>query len=189
MGSGLHLPHRGSGLHIHRGRIVAGILAACWLWIAIAFHATRYRTLTWTAIYFAWAFALQAALLVWKAIRGRLEFEKHRAGFAVFLFALIVQPLLGPLLGRTWSQIEVFGVAPDPTAIATLGVLLLASGRVRWELMALPLLWCAVSGATLLSMDAAPAAGILIAAAVLVVSIGAWQTLALRRKKSRKDAQ
>ena len=97
-------------------------------------------------------------------------------------------PVLGPLFGRSWSQIEVFGVAPDPTAVATLGVLLLGSGRVRWELMALPLLWCAVSGATLLSMDA-PAAGIPIGAAVLVVWLAAWQTLALRRKKSRKDTR
>ncbi len=89
--------------------------------------------------------------------------------------------MLGPLFGRSWSQIEVFGVAPDPTAIATLGVLLLASGRVRWELMVLPLLWCAVSGATLLSMDS-PAAGIPIAAAVLGLSVAVSRSLARRRR-------
>jgi len=32
----------------------------------------------------------------------------------VFAFALIVQPLIGPLiLERPWSQIEMFGIAPD----------------------------------------------------------------------------
>ncbi len=127
-------------------------------------------------------------MLLAAAVRGRLAFERHPAGLAIFLFALVVQPLLGPLFGRSWSQIEVFGVAPDPTAVATLGVLLLASGRVRWELMALPLLWGAVSGATLLSMDS-PAAGVPIAAGVLVASLAAWQTLARRRTKSRKDAR
>ena len=184
-GSGLHLPHRGSGRHIQRGRFIAGILAACWLWIAIAFHATRYRTLTWTAVYFAWAFALQAALLVWTAIRGRLVLEPGFAGLAIFLFALIVQPLLGPTLGRSWSQIEVFGVAPDPTAVATLGLILLATGRVRWELMALPVLWCAISGATLLSMKA-PDAWIPLAAVALSLSVALAKALAHRRQRSRQ---
>jgi hypothetical protein len=184
-GSGLHLPHRGSGLHIQRGRFIAGILAGCWLWIAVAFHATRYKTLTWTAVYFAWAFGLEAALLLWTGVvRGRLTFERRPAGLAIFLFALVVPPLLGPLFGRSWSQIEVFGVAPDPTAVATLGVLLLATGRVRWELMALPLLWCAISGATLLSMRA-PDAWIPLAAAMIVLLLATGKTLSGRRKESR----
>ena len=35
----------------------------------------------------------------------------------------IVQPLIAPLLGRSWLQAEIFGVAPDPTVVATLGIL------------------------------------------------------------------
>ena len=171
------------------GRIITAILAGSWLWVAIAFHAHRYSTLTWPARYFAWGFGLEAALLLWTGVvRGRLAFERRAWGLAILLFALVVAPLIGPLFGRTWRQVEIFGVAPDPTAIATLAVLLLAAGRVRWELMALPLLWCAISGATLLSMKA-PDAGIPLAAAVLVVSLAAWQTLARRRKNLRKDAR
>ena len=185
MGSGLHLPHRGSGLHIQRGRFIAGILAGCWLWIAVAFHATRYMTLTWTAVYFAWGFGLEAALLLWTGVvRGRLAFERRSAGLAIFQFALVVPPLIGPLFGRSWSQVEVFGVAPDPTAIGTLGLILVATGRVRWELMALPLLWCAISGATLLSMRA-PDAWIPLAAAMIVLLLATGKTLSGRRKESR----
>jgi hypothetical protein len=182
IGSGLHLPHRGSGLHKWRGRIIAALLAACWLWVAIVFHAHRYATLTCTARCFAWGFGLEAALLLWiGVIRGRLTFERRPAGLAIFLFALVVQPLIGPLLGRSWRQVEIFGVAPDPTAIATLGVLLLATGRVRWELMVLPLLWCAISGATLLSMNA-PDAWIPLAATVLSLSVAVSKALARRRR-------
>ena len=72
----------------------------------------------------------------------------------VFLFALVVSPLIGPTLGRPWRQAEIFGVAPDPTAVATLGVLLFARGKARWELVVLPAVWCVVSGATLLAMHA-----------------------------------
>ena len=40
-------------------RIVAGLLAACWLWIAWAFHYQRYAQINWAAPWFAAAFALQ----------------------------------------------------------------------------------------------------------------------------------
>jgi Family of unknown function (DUF6064) len=155
---------------VRRGRIVAGILAACWLFVAVAFHAHRYATLTWSARYYAWAFRIEAVLLLWSGVlRGRLSFERRGAGLGIYLFALVVHPLIEPLFGRRWSQVEVFGVAPDPTAIATLGLVLLAAGRVRWELAAVPLLWCAISGATLLSMKAPDAAIPLAAAAIAVI--------------------
>jgi hypothetical protein len=154
--------------------------------VAIVFHAHRYATLTWSARYYAWGFGLEAALLLWTGvIRGRLAFERRGdgiggAGLWIFFFALLVQPVIGPLLGREWRQIEIFGVAPDPTAVATLGLLLLATGRVRWELMAVPLLWCAISGATLASMKA-PDAWIPLIAVPLVVSLAIGRTLAHRR--------
>jgi hypothetical protein len=161
------------------GRLVATILAASWLWVAIVFHAHRYSTLTWTARYFAWGFGLEAALLFGR----RLAFENRLPGRAIFAFALLVQPLAGLAFGRTGPQIEVFGVAPDPTAVATLGVLLLASGRVRWELLIVPLLWCGISGATLLSMEAREG-WISIAAAVLAFSGAMRQTLWNRRRRT-----
>ena len=93
----------------------------------------------------------------------------------MFLFALVAQPLIGPLLGRDWRQIEMFGVAPDPTAVATLGMLLVPAGRTRWEVVVLPLLWCAVSGATLWAMQA-PDAWVMPTAAVLAVLLGVRKT-------------
>jgi hypothetical protein len=164
-----------------RSRLTAAILAACWLWVAIAFHASRYATINWAAVYFAWAFGLEAALLIWTGIvRGRLLFERPadpagRAGLWIFFFALVVEPLVGPLLGRGWKAVEIFGVAPDPTAVATLGILLLARGRSRWLLMVIPAIWCAITGATLLAMKA-PDAWIPPLAAALAVFLAVWQT-------------
>jgi hypothetical protein len=173
-----------------RGRIVAGILAASWLWAAIAFHATRYSTIHWAASYFAWGFGVEAVLIVVTGIvGGGLVLERPvepigRAGLVVFGFALFVQPLVGLLLGRSWRQIEMFGVAPDPTAVATLGALLLAGGRVRWELFVVPVIWCAISGATLLAMEA-PAALVPPLAAGLALFLAAWRASARRRAVRR----
>ncbi len=169
-----------------RSRLLAAFLAACWFWIAIAFHANRYATINWAAIYFAWAFGLEAGLLLWTGIvRARLVFERDaalagRAGFWTFVFALAVQPLIGLLLGRGWRQIEIFGIAPDPTALATLGILLLATGRARWHLIVIPAIWCAISGATLWTMEA-PDAWVLPLAAILVVFLAARKSRVLRR--------
>jgi hypothetical protein len=169
-----------------RGRIVAGILAASWLWVAIAFHAVRYSTIHWAASYFAWGFGLEAALIVVTGIvPGGPVLERAvdpvgRAGLVIFAFALFVQPLVGLLVGRSWRQVEMFGLAPDPTAVATLGALLLAGGRMRWELFVVPAIWCAISGATLLAMKA-PGALIPPLAAGLALLLAASRTFARRR--------
>ena len=162
-----------------QGRIVAAILAGCWLWVAWAFHWRHYATINWAAIYFAGAFVLEALFfIVIGVVRNALSFESpsaapYRIGCAVILFALIVQPLVGPLLGRGWTQVEVFGAAPDPTAVATLGLLLTARGRTSWMLWTIPVLWCVLSGAVLWTMES-PDAFVMPAAALLAVTIG-WR--------------
>jgi len=162
-----------------QGRIVAAILAGCWLWVAWAFHWRHYATINWAAIYFAGAFVLEALFfIVIGVVRNALSFESpsaapYRIGCAVILFALIVQPLVGPLLGRGWTQVEVFGAAPDPTAVATLGLLLTARGRTSWMLWTIPVLWCVLSGAVLWTMES-PDAFVMPAAALLAVAIG-WR--------------
>ncbi|WP_026873417.1 DUF6064 family protein [Inquilinus limosus] len=167
------------------GSAAAAILAACWAWVAIAFHLDRYATINWAAPWAAAAFLAQAALLVWAGVIGnRLSAPSRlgpagRAGIGIFLIALAAQPAIGPLLGRGWRQAEIFGVAPDPTAIGTLGLLLAAAGPARWGLMVLPVLWCAVTGATLWAMSA-PDAWVAPAAALLTLALAAWQSLKAR---------
>src|SRR5438477_8345451 len=134
-------------------RVISAVLAAGWLWVAWAYLWTRYATINWAASWFAAAFAVEALLLILVgAVGGGLFLggtaeRVRRAGVGIFLFALAAQPLIGPALGRPWRQIEIFGIAPDPTVIATLGILT-AAARTRWELMVIPLIWCAISGAT-----------------------------------------
>ena len=163
-----------------QGRVVTTILAVCWLWVAWAFHLERYATINWAANYFAAGFMIEAALLIWiGTIRGQLHFKptgnaSHLVGLGVFLFALVVQPLIGTITGRPWLQAEIFGIAPDPTVIATLGILLLASNRIGWVLLPIPLIWCGISGATLWAMEA-PDALIMPLAALLTLTLAIWK--------------
>jgi hypothetical protein len=171
-----------------RGRAIAAILAACWLWVAWVYLLQRYDTINWAASYFAIGFMLEALLLAWTGIvRDRLRFpagaEAVRfGGLALFLFALIAYPLIGPLVGRPLTQVEVFGVAPDPTAIATLGVLV-AAQRPHCLLLVVPLIWCAISAATLRAMQS-PDAMVVPVAAALALALTGWKSLARPRQAS-----
>jgi hypothetical protein len=56
--------------------------------------------------------------------------------------------LFGVAAGRPWSQAEVFGIMPEPTALATLG-LLLATRQSHWAgLSIVPVVSLLVGAAT-----------------------------------------
>jgi hypothetical protein len=84
------------------------------------------------------------------------------------IVALAGYPVLAPIFGRGWEQAEIFGMAPDPTAIATLGILLLLPSRRRGWLLVAPVAWCFISGLTLWAMKS-PEAWLPPVAAVLGV--------------------
>lgn len=164
-----------------RLRAAAALLAALWAWVGWAFVARRYATINWAATYFALLFAVETLLLGWIAVApgglrtGRmrdatdpLAGARNVAGAALFGFALLLYPLLAPVVGRGWAQAEVFGMAPDPTVFGTLGVLLRADGLPRGVLLAAPVLWCLLSGATLWAMGSAEAWIVLPGAALAV---------------------
>ena len=142
-------------------RAACVLLGACWLWVGWVFLLDRYATINWAAAWFAGLFVVQAILLV---------LTRGAAAITLLVFALAVYPSIGIAVGRPWTQAEVFAMAPDPTALGTLGFALLAptAGR-RWLLLAIPLLWCAISGATLWTMEA-PEAPVLPAARSLASS-------------------
>jgi len=158
----------------HHERIVAGLLAACWMWIALAFHYQRYAQINWAATWFALAFACEALLLIVVGVlAGRLDLRLARSGVhwiatSIVAMSILGYPLLAPITGRPWTTAEIFGVAADPTAIASVAVLALVRGRIRWPLLVVPVIWCAIAAATLWAMDA-PEAWVLLAAGLLAL--------------------
>jgi len=160
-------------------RGAAGFLAACWVVVAWDFLLQRFAPINWVATGFAVAFVLQGLGWVVLALVGGMQGESHvaqwRAGIALGLWALLGHPLLSLAFGRPWAQAEVFGLAPDPTAIGSLAFLLLvraSAHKLRWLLRTLwivPLGWCALSAATLATMGSAQA-WVVLAATVLAVA-------------------
>ena len=138
-------------------RWIALIFALIWTFVGWSFLWYRYATINWAIGYVAPLFALQAILLlIIGTIFNGLAFDQRGivgwTGLLLAAFGLVAYPLVPQVLGRRWSGAEIFGIAPDPTVIATLGVLLLARGRLLFLLMPIPLLWLLLSGLTLQTM-------------------------------------
>jgi hypothetical protein len=63
--------------------------------------------------------------------------------------------------------------------------LLAAAHRPHWPLLVIPLIWCAISGATLWTMQSPDAIVAPVAAALALVVVG-WKSLARARQASRE---
>jgi len=140
-------------------RVQAALLAVIWLWVGWAFHWQHYATINWAARYFALAFALQAVLLLglgtWPRNTDRppTSVAVQKLGWLLTVAGVLLYPLAGLLAGRPWTQVEMFGITPEPTALATLGLLLASaappSRPVRCVLAVIPTLSLMVGAATL----------------------------------------
>jgi hypothetical protein len=167
-------------------RAIAALLAALWLFVAWAYLLERYAAINWAATYAAGAFALEALLIVWTGVfRRRLVFESNAsalniAALALFGFAVLIEPALGLVFGRPLAQAEVFGIAPDPTGVATLAILLTAT-RVHTHLLIVPLLWCVFSALTLVAMNV-PDAIVMIAAGCIGMGLAVGKWLSRRER-------
>jgi len=153
-------------------RIAALILAISWAWVAWAYHLERYADINTAGPYFAAAFALQALLLSFAALRPRATPPARAKQLVALWFAavaVVAYPLLALANDGGWTHAEVFGIAPDPTVVTTLAVLL--AWRAHWHLWLIPVAWCAASGAILMELRVG-FAWLLPAAAIFAVAAG-----------------
>jgi hypothetical protein len=163
-------------------RLTPVLLAVAWGYVAWAFLWQRFAPIQWAATAFALAFAVQAAGLLASArapLGGATHPLRRCAGLALAAWALVLHPLLAWAQGRPWQQAELFSLAPDPTALATLAWLLIRSTRQEdtrgWHgaLWLMPLAWCVVSGATLFTMGSMQGAVPLTGAGLAVAAVAA----------------
>ncbi len=128
------------------GNLVASVLAALWLWVGWAFHWQRYAPINWAAEYFAAAFTLQAILMLGVAVMakgGEIRPDGplvRVGGLALAATGVLGYPFIALAAGRPWSQAELFGLMPGPTALGTLGLLLLAGRPYHGWLAVIPAL-------------------------------------------------
>ena len=145
----------------NRARLASVLIALVWGVVGFAFFIQRYAELNWAGGYIGYFFLAQTILLLLIALIGvGLDSNPRKRpatviGVVIALVGLIGLPFIAPFTGGSWFQAEVFGIHADPTAITTLGLLLIMfRGWPLWLIAIIPALWLLVSGLTLLVLDA-----------------------------------
>ncbi|GLK55190.1 hypothetical protein GCM10008170_12090 [Methylopila capsulata] len=170
-------------------RLALALLGAGWIAVAWLFLWGRLASIAWSADYAAPAFVAQGALMIVLAalpLRAVDVSKPRRLGASALVASALAYPLLAPAMGRPWAAAEVLLLFPDPTAIATLGLLALLPAGRRAALMIAPLGWCAFQGMTLWTMGA-PEAGVLLGAATVALLLPLGRTVRRRRDRAARD--
>ena len=150
------------------------VLAILWVFTGVGYHLLYFARVNPLAPFFAGFFVLQAIMLLASAIwPGDLRLRLRRtprsvAGFAIIVYALAVYPVLGIWMGHGLMAGPMFGVAPCPTTIFTLGILLIARGRWVLWLSIIPVLWSIIGLAATVQLGILEDLGLPLAGAVLV---------------------
>ncbi|MCC7425377.1 MAG: hypothetical protein IT557_00585 [Alphaproteobacteria bacterium] len=158
--------------------VAAGALALLWAVNATAYHLAFFTRINPAAWGFGALFLAQAAVFAMLGVAGsRLRFAWRGgaaglAGAVAILYALVAYPLIGWALGHGWPGAPVFGMAPCPTVIFTIGLLLCAERPLPALAAVIPLLWAVIGGSAswLLSVPedlGLPAAGLALLARLL----------------------
>jgi hypothetical protein len=159
-------------------RSISAILLVFWSTMAVGYHWSFFSAINKAAYLFGALFLLAAMIfLVEGVIRHRIRYTmvfatRRWVAAALIAYAFAVYPLLGLLLTHPYPRTPLLGVAPCPTTIFTLGVLLLARHPRPLLLAGIPLLWSAVGGSAAFLLQVPQDLGLLAAAVFwLLVSL------------------
>lgn len=158
-------------------QFILSVLAIMWALNGIGYHFLFFAEINPIAKAFAAFFVLQSLLFAASAvIPNNLRFEvrlnfRSVAGLSFIVYALMIYELLGYWAGHGLMAGPLFGVAPCPTTIFTIGILLLARGKwVAW-LSIIPILWSLIGLAAATQLGVHEDFGLSIAAIALVVAL------------------
>lgn len=177
------------------GILVTTILSFFWLINGSGYHWAYFSEINPTAYAFGVAFIAQPALvgispLIFGAIAFRVEREARSVtGLLLVAFAMAVYPLWGLMAGHSYPAVPVFGVAPCPTTVFTIGILLLVDWRKAWRLLIIPALWGVIGGSAAVLLNVPQGLGLLAAFFIVCVfAIGYWQGKAFAKHPITRQA-
>jgi hypothetical protein len=170
-------------------RAIAGVLAAMWLWTAIAYHAFFFASINNAAYLFAALFIIQGGYLFYEGCcRGRIQFTIESGplawlGLAFVAYSAALYPLIGSLSGHSYPAMPIFGVTPCPVTIFTFGMLLATAPPLSRWLLVIPFVWSLIGGSAAILLHV-PQDWFLLASGLIAVPL-----IALRPGPARQGQQ
>ena len=159
-----------------RDKIINSILSLYWIWIGIVYNFIFFSTINKAAYIFGSLFILQGLLfLYFGTIKNKISYDFTKTGvnylgLIFILYALIIYPILGRLLGHQYPYSPTFGL-PCPTTIFTFGVLLFVNKKIGILLLIIPLLWSLIGFNAAVSLSIYEDFGLLIAGVIGFITL------------------
>ena len=131
-------------------QVISAILATFWLFTGVGYHWLFFAPINPMAHGFALLFLAQSVLLLVHGVaRQAITYQSTAGwqggvGWMLIVYGLVLYPLIGLAGAHPYPQTPLFGVAPCPTIIFALGVLLMSNAA--WPLFVIPLMWSAIGG-------------------------------------------
>ena len=150
-------------------RLVFSVLGVLWLFTGVVYHLAYFADINPAARLFGIIFVVQGgAFLVLAYTRpdalGAVRMDILGVSAAVMVvYAMVVYPVLGYLAGHVYPDAPVFGVAPCPLTIFTLGILVLVDRDVSRWLVLIPLVWSFIGFFAALNLGVYEDVGLLVA--------------------------
>lgn len=159
------------------GRSISAILAVMWLLMGLGYHLAFFAAINPAAYGFAALFVVQGALFSVEGVwRGRVVFAASATAWRIpaailMAYALVAYPLVGLLGDHPYPATPLFGVAPCPTVIFTLALLMLTRHPRPLLLATIPLLWSLIGGSAAVFLGVPQDGGLIAAGALLAIRL------------------
>ncbi|MGD8565242.1 MAG: DUF6064 family protein [Candidatus Bathyarchaeota archaeon] len=140
----------------HSGKIISSILGFLWLWSGIVFHIMFYgptdveflgQTMSGVWYFSGILFIIQGVLfLVIGVIRDSLSFQIKKnpcsiIGSIFVIYSMVIYSAIGLITGYVYPEYPIFGTAPCPVSIFTVGLLLFSDKKIPIYISIIPLIW------------------------------------------------
>jgi hypothetical protein len=153
------------------GPLISVVLALLWMIMGLGYHVTYFASINTAAYFFGALFVVQAGLLLNDARTGAsIRFERRRridlrsgVGLLWAVYGLAGYSFASMAAGHAYPRVPVFGTAPCPTVIFTLGLLMMTRPPARWRLYVIPLIWSVIGGSAAILLAVPQDYGLIVA--------------------------
>ncbi|MHA2164088.1 MAG: DUF6064 family protein [Candidatus Thorarchaeota archaeon] len=173
----------------YSNRVISLTLTFLWLWIGIVFGFLVFgpvpAVMAGIEIPGAWylfggIFVIHGIILLYfGVIKDAVSFTwkpdtQHYIGLLLILYGLVLYPLVGILTGRVFPEYPVFGIAPCPVTLFTIGLLLWSDVKPSLAFFAIPIFWGFMGIAPVLFYEVFADIGTVLAAIIALYYYVKW---------------
>jgi hypothetical protein len=138
------------------GKIISVLLSFLWIWSGAVFFIVYYGPidaeflgLTLPGVWYLGGilFLIQSFLfLYFGVVKSSLSFEFNAGlssivGALLIVYAMVIYPLIGFLTGYSYPRYPIFGTAPCPLTIFSIGLLLWSDRKMPLVIVVIPFIW------------------------------------------------